>query len=202
MFKKKLLQGIALSLLSLGTYQYGLAQPSLAPSLQQRLGGLFSNAKEDELLEPEQAFKIKVAFKGPTTLFADLIPANGYYLYRDRIHFSIKNSNGVTIKAVKLPRGEIKNDRSFGKMETYKKPVQAEITLERSSNAKNFTLAASYQGCHEKTGVCYPPIATTINLALPQIDSAKMATHHQLKPQRMPDFPLPSTSNQHEYIYS
>lgn len=166
--KKKLsLLYLTLLVISLGAQRYSLAQQSTAPGLQQRLSGIFSNTKQDELLEPEQAFKIKLAFKGPTILVADLMPAHGYYLYRDRVHFSIKNSSGVIIKAVKLPPGEIKNDRSFGKMETYNKPVQAEIILGRSPNAKNFTLTASYQGCHEKTGVCYPPIDTSINLTLP-----------------------------------
>jgi thiol:disulfide interchange protein DsbD len=167
MLKKQISLSLALAVFSLGLHQYGFAQQSSAPSLQQRLGELLSNVKEDELLEPDQAFKLKVAFKGPTTLVADLIPANGYYMYRDRIRFAVKNSSGVTIKAVKLPSGKIKKDPTFGTMETYDRPIQAEITLERAPKAKNFTLAATYQGCHEKTGVCYPPVDTILNLTLP-----------------------------------
>ena len=65
---------------------------------------------------------------------------------------------------VKLPAGEMKNDPFFGPIEVYKAPVVAEITLERSPKAKAFTLYASYQGCNEKLGVCYPPIEKTIDM--------------------------------------
>ncbi len=119
------------------------------------------------MLEPEQAFRLKTAFKNPTTLAADLIPADGYYLYRSRIRFAIKNANGVAIEAVRLPAGKVKNDPTFGTTEVYEHPVQAEIALRRASQAGSFILVASYQGCHEKTGVCYPPVTTELNLALP-----------------------------------
>ncbi len=167
MLKKQALLSLALAVLSLGMQPTSFAQQSVDPSLQKRLGALFSNTKEDELLEPDQAFKLKVALKGPTTLVADLMPANGYYLYRDRIRFVIKNASGVTVKVVTLPAGKIKNDRTFGMTEIYDQPVQAEITFERAPKVNNFTLAASYQGCHEKTGVCYPPMDTAFHQALP-----------------------------------
>jgi thiol:disulfide interchange protein DsbD len=167
MFKKQILLSLAFAVFSLGMHQHSLAQQSSAPGLQKRLSDLLGNSKEDELLEPEQAFKLKVIFTGPTTLVAELVPANGYYMYRDRIRFAIKNSRGVSIKEVKLPAGKIKQDLTFGTTETYDKPIQAAITLTRAPGAKDFTLAATYQGCHEKTGVCYPPIDTTLNLALP-----------------------------------
>jgi thiol:disulfide interchange protein DsbD len=108
-----------------------------------------------------------VSVKGPTTVLAELTPAAGYYMYKDRIRFTVKDSSGVKIKAVKLPTGEVKTDQFFGKTETYKKPIQAEITVDRVGQAKNFTLVAAYQGCHEKLGVCYPPIDKTVQLALP-----------------------------------
>lgn len=144
-----------------------MAQQSTSPGIQKRLSDLLSSPKEEELLEPDQAFKLKVAASGPTTLVVDLIPANGYYLYRERIRFALKNTRGVAIKSVKLPAGKVKNDPTFGKMETYEKPIQAEITLERAPNAKNVTLAANYQGCNEKSGVCYPPMDKEVTLTLP-----------------------------------
>jgi thiol:disulfide interchange protein DsbD len=148
-------------------HQYSIAQQSSAPGIQKRLGDLFSSSKEEELLEPDLAFKMRVAASSSTTLVVDLIPANGYYLYRDRIRFALKNTRGVVIKSVKLPVGKVKDDPTFGRMETYEKPVQAEIALERAPNAKTLTLAASYQGCNEKTGVCYPPQDKEVNLTLP-----------------------------------
>ncbi|MFC7516671.1 protein-disulfide reductase DsbD N-terminal domain-containing protein [Herbaspirillum sp. GCM10030257] len=144
-----------------------MAQQSTTPGIQMRLSDLLSSPKEEELLEPDQAFKLKVAASGPTTLVVDLIPANGYYLYRERIRFALKNTRGVAIKSVNLPAGKVKNDPTFGKMETYEKHIQAQISLERAPNAKNVTLAANYQGCNEKSGVCYPPMNKEVTLTLP-----------------------------------
>ncbi|WP_382243629.1 protein-disulfide reductase DsbD N-terminal domain-containing protein [Herbaspirillum sp. GCM10030257] len=156
-----------LAVIALSVHPFTMAQQSTSPGIQKRLSDLFSSSKEEELLEPDLAFKLKVVASGPTTLVVDLIPANGYYLYRDRIRFALKNSRGVAIKSVKLPPGKVKNDPTFGRMETYEKPVQAEIALERAPNAKSITLAANYQGCNEKTGVCYPPMDKEVNLNLP-----------------------------------
>jgi thiol:disulfide interchange protein DsbD len=167
MFKKKLFQRLALTvLLAAAGQQTSLAQQSSAPGLPKRLADLLQ-PKQDQLLEPEQAFRLKTAFRNPTTLVADLIPADGYYLYRSRIRFAVKNSNGVAIQAVRLPTGKVKNDPTFGTTEVYEQPVQAEIALQRAPTAGSFTLVASWQGCHEKTGVCYPPVNTELTLVLP-----------------------------------
>lgn len=143
------------------------AQQSTAPGLQDKVKGLFSSTNEDELLEPDAAFKFQVAAKGANTLAADLIPAKGYYLYKQRIQFVLKNASGVSISAVKLPAGEMKTDQIFGRTEVYKKAVPVELTLNGTTKGKSVTLVASYQGCHEKLGVCYPPIEKSVNLVLP-----------------------------------
>ena len=153
--------------LSFGAMLHGHAQQSTPASTPKGAPSLFASTNEDELLEPDQAFKLKVTVKGPNTVLAELTPAAGYYMYKDRIHFTVKDTSGIKIKTVKLPTGDIKTDPNFGKMETYKKPIQAEITVDRLGQAKNFALVAAYQGCHEKLGVCYPPIDKTVALTLP-----------------------------------
>lgn len=167
MFERRFMQFTMMIAMSFGMLEAGFAQQTSAPAIQQKLSDLFSSRDEAELLEPEQAFRLKTTFKGSATLIAELLPAEGYYLYKDRIRFAISDANGVVIKTVRLPVGEIKHDRTFGKMEVYKRPVPVEIALASTSKVKNFTLIASYQGCHEKTGVCYPPINKTLNMALP-----------------------------------
>lgn len=143
------------------------AQQSSSPGLQDKVKGLFSSTSEDELLEPDAAFKFQVVAKGTNNLSAHLIPAKGYYLYKQRIQFALKNANGVSISAMKLPSGEIKTDEIFGRTEVYKKAVPVELALSSATKGKAITLVASYQGCHEKLGVCYPPIEKVVNLVLP-----------------------------------
>ncbi len=166
MIRKSLLS-VLLVVIAAGAQPLTHAQQSTAPGAQKGLGSLFSSPKEEDLLEPDKAFTIKTSFKGKDTLVAVLTPAPGYYLYKERIRFALKDAPGVAIKSIKLPAGTVKNDPTFGKTETYSQPVQAEIALERAPMAKNFTLMAGYQGCHEKLGVCYPPIDKTLKLTLP-----------------------------------
>ncbi|SMP81706.1 Disulphide bond corrector protein DsbC [Noviherbaspirillum suwonense] len=167
MFSAKKLTVLLGATLFFGALLHGHAQQSTPANPLKGASSLFASTNEDELLEPDQAFKLKVTVKGPNKVLAELTPAAGYYMYKDRIHFTVKDASGIKIKTVKLPTGDIKTDPNFGKMETYKKPIQAEITLDRLGQAKNFALVAAYQGCHEKLGVCYPPIDKTVALTLP-----------------------------------
>lgn len=128
------------------------AQQSTPANPSKSASSLIASTNEDELLEPDQAFKLKVRVKGPHTVLVELNPAAGYYMYKDRIHFTVKDASSIKIKTVKLPIGDITTDPNFGKMETYKKTLQAEITVGQPSQVKNFTLIAAYQGCYEKLG--------------------------------------------------
>lgn len=121
----------------------------------------------EEPLPPDQAFKLKVSLRAPNTVIAEFTPAKGHYLYKNKTFFALKNSSGVLIREVRLPPGEVKNDPFLGTMETYKKPIQVEIVLDRTPKAKRLTLLANYQGCNEKIGVCYPPQQKSFDLAFP-----------------------------------
>lgn len=152
------------SALTMGVIPTILAQPAPA---QKGLASLFSSAKEEELLEPDLAFKLAVTVKGPSLLLAEVIPAKGYYVYKDKIRFALKDASGVSIQSVRMPTGEVKVDQIFGKTEVFRRTVPVELALQRSAGKKNVTLVASYQGCHEKAGVCYPPIDKAVTVALP-----------------------------------
>lgn len=164
--KRRLEIAIALALAT-GSVQPALAQQSTVPAQIKSTPNLFSSPKEDELLEPDQAFRLNISIKGPNTILADLMPAKGYYLYKEKIRFSLKDGNGAVISAVKLPAGEMKTDQIFGKTEVYRKPIPAELTLKRGPKTGKVTLVAFYQGCHEKLGVCYAPIEKAVSLVLP-----------------------------------
>ncbi|MFN3397564.1 MAG: protein-disulfide reductase DsbD [Sulfurimicrobium sp.] len=127
------------------------------------LAGL-GGARQDEFLDPDQAFRLKISARDAQTLVASFTPAPGYYLYRNKIRIPLKNAAGSSIAALELPKGETKNDPSFGATEVYHHPFEATVRLKGTD--KKVTLLASYQGCSEK-GVCYPPILKTFALTLP-----------------------------------
>lgn len=168
MLKKTVVLSLALVALLSTSLHWAWEQQSSVPGLKSQVGNIIhANKAQDELLEPDVAFKLKVAVKGGNTIAAELIPANGYYLYRDRIQFTLQDADAVVIDSVKLPPGEVKTDATFGRTETYPQPATAEIVLKRTAPVKEVTLHATYQGCHQKLGVCYSPIEKTTKVALP-----------------------------------
>ncbi len=143
---------------------YSTAAAGPLDSIRNWLGGGGSPA---ELLPPDQAFRFAVRARDANTLVAELTPAPDYYLYRDRISFSIATPPTVTIASVSLPKGEPKADPTFGQVEVYHGRLEAIIGLRQSGTpAGQVELRATYQGCNEPLGVCYPPIEKTVAVAL------------------------------------
>ncbi len=155
---------------------------SMLAALRQFSGGM--TGSEAEFLPVEQAFPLFVRARDRQTLLADFEIAEGYYLYRDKIQFTLENGAESAIASVSLPPGEIKNDPNFGKTEVYHRPVQAVITLTNGNpQARALALTVEFQGCSDK-GICYPPQAKTFKLTLPAAPpTAKAATGTEAPPQ-------------------
>jgi len=124
-------------------------------------------SKKPSFLPADQAFELNVHAIDQRSLLASFKVTPGYYLYRDKISFSI-NGNKTRIVRTELPKGESKNDPNFGLIEVYHQSFQAEIFIANATTAKPLVLTASYQGCSDK-GLCYPPIEKTFNIELTQI---------------------------------
>lgn len=131
-------------------------------------GGPRPGFAAEQLLPPDEAFKFKASLNGTNTVVAEFVVAKNHYLYKTKTRFALKNCRGVMIREVSLPAGEMKSDPFFGLIEVYKVPIRVEIAIDRAPRAKAFTLLASYQGCNEKLGVCYPPIEKTVEMRFPQ----------------------------------
>lgn len=152
-----------------------------------KLGAGFSSS-EPELLPADQAFDLSVKVKDGSTLVAEFRPAKGYYLYRNKIEFKLPDGTGAHIAKVTLPQGDVKTDPTFGRTEVYHKPFQAVIALKRvQPSADKLTLHATYQGCNEPVGVCYPPISKSFNLALPVITAMASAVSGTAEAASNPD---------------
>ena len=151
----------------------GRAASSISSGLLGRLqGGRGRSTGEEEFLPVEKAFTIEVRSPDAQTLVARLSPADRYYLYRDKIHFTIPPGEKVVIDSVRLPRGETKEDPNFGNTEVFHAPVQALIQLRRISPEQiNLVLNVGFQGCSEK-GLCYPPVTRAIPIALAALSTS------------------------------
>ncbi len=136
---------------------------------------------DDEVLDPDQAFRFDLVVADPNTLVARWQIAPDHYMYRDKIRFELAPNPQVRLGTVRLPVGEKKHDEFFGDIEVFHNAVEATVPLLRSSpEPVAIRITATYQGCAEKTGICYPPIKKTLQLKLP----ATTATTAALPPPR------------------
>ncbi|BBJ00588.1 thiol:disulfide interchange protein DsbD [Ferrigenium kumadai] len=154
-----------------------LVAPVTQAGFLDNLGG----GKQPTFLPPDEAFGLQVAVRDANTLQASFSVTPGYYLYRDKVEFSVAGGK-TKIARVDLPKGEEKNDPNFGLIQVYHQPFQALLTLEQADPAQPLTLNARYQGCSDD-GLCYPPIDKTITVSLlPALSNAPAAPPKALPP--------------------
>ncbi|HEX2239151.1 MAG TPA: protein-disulfide reductase DsbD [Gammaproteobacteria bacterium] len=126
-----------------------------------------STSTDEEFLPADKAFQLSVTPQDANTLAARWKIADGYYLYRDKMRFSLKDASGVRLRAVSLPQGRIEQDEFFGKTQIYPWDISVLLPLARTGgDTKSVTFRVQYQGCAE-AGICYPPITKEVHLTLP-----------------------------------
>jgi thioredoxin:protein disulfide reductase len=161
------------------------AYSDVSPPLRNKTSGLLArlqgesagSAGAEEFLPVERAFTVEVRVADAQTLVARLSPADTYYLYREKIHFTITPESKAAIDSVQLPRGEMKQDPNFGATEIFHAPVQALIKLRRDgADPAPLILNVGFQGCSEK-GLCYPPVTRQV-----PIDFAALSTSYSERP--------------------
>jgi len=117
-------------------------------------------------LPPEKAFRFSARLVDAGTVEARFVIADGYYLYRDRIHFAIEPA-AAGLSVPPLPEGTIKQDQFFGPVETYRGDVVVRLALKNPKPGEMIVIAAESQGCAD-IGLCYPPTVQHVALALPE----------------------------------
>src|SRR5258706_16297452 len=86
-------------------------------------------ANTDELLEPDKAFRFSARALDATTVEVSYAIADGYYLYRERFRFAAEPAT-VRLGEPRFSKGQIHEDKFFGKQETYRKDVRIRLPLE------------------------------------------------------------------------
>ena len=119
-------------------------------------------ASEQDLLEPEQAFRFSARAVAGNALEVRFAIADGYYMYRDRFKFAADNAR---LGTPEFPAGLRKTDQFFGDTETYRKAVRIRVPVEAGAGDP-LKLRVTSQGCAD-IGVCYVPMdsAATLRLA-------------------------------------
>jgi thiol:disulfide interchange protein DsbD len=144
-------------------------------------------AQEADFLAPEEAFEFSVFMAASDVVQVNYRVAPGYYLYRERFAFALKPAGMAELGTVVFPDGTFKYDSSFEKsMEVYEHAVSVRVPVRAAGQP--ITLSVIAQGCADK-GICYPPLATTIEL-LPVAGGYEIAsTSEHSTVALLPDFP-------------
>lgn len=117
---------------------------------------------EAKLLEPERAFQLSARYKDSKNLTLEYKIAQGYYLYRARFKFTVAPTTSVKLGAARFPQGNIQQDSTFGRVETYRDSVRILLPITslgknvNSQYAQPFRIQVTSQGCADE-GVCFPP---------------------------------------------
>jgi len=135
--------------------------------LVKSFSGFNFNQAQNELLQPEQAFRFFASVKNASTLHLNWEIAQDYYLYREKIQLALIDADGIQLGTYSIPKGAPKHDEAFGQVEIFHNELGFDVPLMRSNAAtQDIMLEARYQGCADR-GVCYPPMSKTIKLELP-----------------------------------
>lgn len=144
-----------------------VAQLSHADSFLDKLPA-FGGKQQPTFLPPEQAFALDVLVRDAHTLLANFKVTPGYYLYRDKVNFTLAG-DAAKITAINFPKGEVKHDPNFGSVEVYHHSFQVEIVLDRAP-VSTLRLNTSYQGCSEQ-GLCYPSQDKALQINLSNVST-------------------------------
>jgi thioredoxin:protein disulfide reductase len=127
-------------------------------------------ASADDLLPPEQAFAVSARFRDAKTIELNYKIADGYYMYRKRFRVTNEPPQFKITKIV-TPSGLVKQDATFGRVETYRKSVQVLLPIKKQAPSNGgvsdgmIKVAIISQGCAD-VGVCHPPYRHDLTLVV------------------------------------
>jgi len=130
--------------------------------------------EDEEPLMPDEAFALTTSVIDANTVRAEWKIVDKYYLYRNKFKF-VSETDGITPGAASFPKGKIKEDEFFGKVETYRKHVAVDIPITRTGTANTLSMKITSQGCTDM-GLCYPPQTKTVTFDLPPLASPETET--------------------------
>src|SRR5207247_631367 len=132
-----------------------------------------------DLLEPDKAFRFSALALDAATVEVRYAIADGYYLYRERFRFAAEPAS-VTLGPPQFPKGQVHEDKFFGKQETYRKEVRIRLPVE-AAGAERLKLLVTSQGCAD-LGVCYVPQVQSAELRLTSLGGPRSSIYKENEP--------------------
>lgn len=139
-----------------------LTGPALAASAFD--GAVSGGSGGRDLLPADEAFILGAERQADRTLVLHWSIAEDYYLYRDRMEFSLQGGGDASLGEPRHAPATSKDDPFFGDVQVYYQEASVRLPL-RGQPPDDARLKVVYQGCNEPAGVCYPPVEKTLALA-------------------------------------
>src|SRR6266851_4165741 len=136
-------------------------------------------ANADDLLEPDKASRFSALALDAATVEVRYAIAGGYYLYRERFRFAAEPAS-VTLGPPQFPKGQVHEDKFFGKQEIYRKEVRIRLPVE-AAGAERLKLLVTSQGCAD-LGVCYVPQVQSADLRLASLGGSRSSIYKASEP--------------------
>lgn len=168
---------LLLILLTFTTSVY--ADSFLQPAPNSTLFGSGEVEAQVDFLPSEQAFHLEKKKVDEQGVHLQYVIADGYYLYKNRFSFKTDNPQ-VMLNEISLPEGQLKQDESFGEVETYHAILDIVVPVDNPDNLP-FNLEVKYQGCAEK-GLCYPMETALIAIDSATINNKKLSANNNPAP--------------------
>ena len=114
------------------------SQVLFAQSLTERLSNVISGESvSDEILDPDIAFTYDADVSNPLLIRLHWQIVDGYYLYRDKFKFTIKEEVAALDQTkINIPAGKPKEDPAFGKVEINTGDFIIDLPVQRNSIAE------------------------------------------------------------------
>ncbi len=127
-------------------------------ALQDLFGTNNGFGQEDELLRPEQAFVPLIMSTQADEIELQWQIEPGYYLYRDKLGFTLSDAGSAAIIASDIDEGVMQHDEFFGDVRVLRNIANATLKLSPAVSVAptQALLSIKYQGCAD-IGVCFPP---------------------------------------------
>ena len=119
---------------------------------------------QNDFLPPDQAFRVEATLRDPTSAIVRFTPAEGYYLYKDKLAFRVDSPASRVPARSNCPRRSRSRPhfRARPRSITYPStPWSPSSTI--GGGIHSAMLSVDYQGCADQ-GLCYAPMSKTFNL--------------------------------------
>ena len=134
-----------------------LAEPNTFPIGNADIKGIDEDINSPEALTAEQAFSLQAPLYNAQQLQFQWTIQPQHYLYKEQFILIPATTQGFKLGETQLPKGEIKQDPSFGQVEAIHDQAKVNLPIERVDLSRSqLQVDVGWQGCQAGKN-CYPP---------------------------------------------